>query len=239
MSEPVPGGDAVRRLRKALQPGISRAQPSHVKLTRIRAPAVDVPSLAAELCRWYATQGLQTSTATTPTGLTVQCRTTGALKPRLGLDVALAVVLRHEGADLLVEIEPPNWWGKSLSAWRQYRLEQQTIDFLRAVVPTHASGVSAAPPALAQPPNQPARPVDVATATMEQLSAIPGLDPASARLIVEGRTRGGGYRSLADVQRLLANQIQPHHFRRLAPALTLSQPAPSPDDRRGDARDIG
>jgi DNA uptake protein ComE-like DNA-binding protein len=83
-------------------------------------------------------------------------------------------------------------------------------------------------------------PVDVTTATVDQLVAVPGLDEASAYLIVQERTHGAGFRSLADVQRLLADRIGPHEFRVLQSRLTLSRPAQTASGSpRTEGRDIG
>jgi len=41
--------------------------------------------------------------------------------------------------------------------------------------------------------------VDVNTATQEQLLAVRGIGPKTAQIIIEERSRGGNYRSLADL----------------------------------------
>jgi hypothetical protein len=155
------GTDPVPSLQTKLQPGPSASLPPEVKLTRIRAPGLDVPALADALCRWYQAQGMQANQAAAPNALMIQTRTRQAWKRALALDAALTVVLRHDGADLLVEIGAAKWAGRvatglgaglvagggvaapvawavvGAGAWKQYRLPQQTLAFLRAAAPTH------------------------------------------------------------------------------------------------------
>ncbi|WP_197358627.1 ComEA family DNA-binding protein, partial [Streptomyces clavuligerus] len=67
--------------------------------------------------------------------------------------------------------------------------------------------VVGAPPPPPQPPGhgpvvggvggaQPTAPLSLATATVEQLDALPGVGPVLARHIVDHRTRHGGFRSV-------------------------------------------
>lgn len=133
---------------KPLQPPVTGDQPPQVKLTRIRAPAVDVRALAEALCQWYEAQGMEAARTATPTGLLVQCRTRRRLERASGMGAALTVVLRHESENLLVEIGEAKWVGKRAGAgagllfhlawvsvgigvWRQHQLPRQTIEFLR------------------------------------------------------------------------------------------------------------
>jgi len=264
----------VDRLRDALQPEPTAERPPQVKLVRIRAPGVDVGAVAEELGRWYRTQGLECTITADPQGHTVQCRTAEAWKRALGMGAALTTVLRAEQADLLLEIGAARWLGKGMAggaslvaaqatplapvawvtigigAWRQYKLPQQTIDFLRATAPSYQRKIESAPapPIVASAPIAPvapvasiapvppaARQVDVGSAGFEELAAVPGLDAGAARLIVDERDRRGGFGSLAEVRRVLARRVQPHEFRRLSSHLYLARPVrrqPVPGQRR-------
>ena len=46
--------------------------------------------------------------------------------------------------------------------------------------------------------SQPSAPVDLNTATIEELDALPGIGPATAKAIVDHRTRNGPYRSVEE-----------------------------------------
>ena len=129
-----------------------------VKLTKLRAPGVDVRGLAEALGRWYEGQELEVIQADTPTALMVQCRTPGSWKRMMGLGVALTVTLRSDGDDLLIETGAAKWLGKrtgvgvglathgvgwvtvAVGAWRQYKLPRQTITFLRMAATTQLRG---------------------------------------------------------------------------------------------------
>ncbi len=183
-----------------------------------------------------------------------------------GAGIAVGGLLTGGGA----VIAPAAGVMAGVGARHQQRLRQQTIGFLRATAPAHilggrapeasrSSGTVAESPASPRPPagsaapgsswSRPDRParagppgprVDIATATVDQLAAVPGLDEASAYLIVQERTHGAGFRSLADVRRLLADRIGPHEFRVLEARLTLTQPTIKPSVKpRREARDIG
>ena len=257
-------GREIDRLRAALQPAATSDRPPQVKLIRVRAPGVDVGSLGDALARWYETQGLEATAAATPAGMTLQCRTRDGWKRALGMGAALTTILRTEGADLLVEIGAAQWLGKGLAggaslvaasaalpiapvawvtvgigAWRQYRLPQQTIEFLQASAPSHQRQPEPPPPVTSVPPFVPPQvrgPVDVGAASAEEIAAAPGVGPALAEAIVAGRNRNGGYRSMSDVQRQLAQKVQPHEFRRLSEHLTVRTIAEAPPRTRTDYR---
>lgn len=71
------------------------------------------------------------------------------------------------------------------------------VDGTRVYVPRRGE---AAPPPLVD--DAPARPVDVNTATADQLDALPGVGPATAQAIVEYRTAHGPFRSVDDVAKV-------------------------------------
>jgi len=51
-------------------------------------------------------------------------------------------------------------------------------------------------------PNAPLGPVNINTASTQQLEALPGIGPGLAAKIVEDRSKNGRYRSLADLDRV-------------------------------------
>jgi competence protein ComEA len=59
-----------------------------------------------------------------------------------------------------------------------------------------------APAEAGSPGGEAAGPVDLNTATEAELDTLPGIGPATARAIVEERTRRGGFRSLRDLLRI-------------------------------------
>ncbi|MFH0810846.1 MAG: helix-hairpin-helix domain-containing protein [Pseudomonadota bacterium] len=66
----------------------------------------------------------------------------------------------------------------------------------------------------------PSRPVDVNSATVAQLQAVPGIGPVTARRIVETRTRMGGFSSLDDLKKVKG--IKDKRLARFAPCLRVS-----------------
>ncbi|HEX9970116.1 MAG TPA: helix-hairpin-helix domain-containing protein, partial [Acidimicrobiales bacterium] len=63
-------------------------------------------------------------------------------------------------------------------------------------VPAAGAAVAAGAGGRERPPPAP---VDLNTATVEQLEALPGVGPSIARAIVEHRTRHGRFRSVEDL----------------------------------------
>jgi hypothetical protein len=165
----------VTRLIADVHAVIERRQSSRLTVTRIYAPAVDVPALAKALRVWYENQGLEAILVTTPTALIVQCRARKRSERASGMSALLTVILQDKGEDLCVEIGSAKWLGTANTAkataagvglaaassfmplawpvtagaaavvmgsqrWRQYRLSNQTISFLRETAPTHVRG---------------------------------------------------------------------------------------------------
>ena len=67
----------------------------------------------------------------------------------------------------------------------------------QVLVPSRVAGVSAAGAAATGP--SPTAPVDLNTATVEQLDALPGVGPVTAQKIVDYRTQNGPFRSVDDL----------------------------------------
>jgi competence ComEA-like helix-hairpin-helix protein len=68
------------------------------------------------------------------------------------------------------------------------------------------------------------RPVDLNSADPLTLSALPGIGPKTARLIVERRDALGGFRSVEEL--LDVDGIGPRTLERVRPCVTVSPPDP-------------
>lgn len=81
-----------------------------------------------------------------------------------------------------------------------------------------------ATPLAAQPPKKPppAKPLDLNTATVEQLQQLPGIGPATAKAIVRFREKSGPFRRVEDL--LAVRGITKARLEKLRPHLTV-QPA--------------
>lgn len=69
----------------------------------------------------------------------------------------------------------------------------------------------------------PAQPVDLNTATFEELKALPGIGPATARAIVRFRERSGPFRRVEDL--LAIRGMTRQRLKRLRPYLAVTAPA--------------
>jgi comEA protein len=81
--------------------------------------------------------------------------------------------------------------------------------------------------ALAQKP-LPAKPIDLNTATTQQLQQLPGIGPATAKKIIELREKSGQFRRVEDL--LAIRGISDKRLEKLRPFVTVS-PAPPPRNK--------
>ncbi|MHB8526074.1 MAG: ComEA family DNA-binding protein [Candidatus Acidiferrales bacterium] len=68
----------------------------------------------------------------------------------------------------------------------------------------------------------PAHPINLNTATMEQLEELPGVGPVTAKSIIEFRTKSGLFKRIEDL--LAVPRISKKRFRKLAPYVTVTPP---------------
>jgi competence protein ComEA len=102
------------------------------------------------------------------------------------------------------------------SLWLRGRAAARSLAPLLATV---ALGLAAAPVAVADPaPDGPV--VNVNTATLEELQALPGIGEARAHAIVEARQERGGFKSVDEL--LEIRGIGPANLERLRPHVRVS-----------------
>jgi competence ComEA-like helix-hairpin-helix protein len=80
-----------------------------------------------------------------------------------------------------------------------------------------------APDAHANTKNPPAHPIDINTATAEQLQQVPGIGPSTAKAIVNFRQKSGPFQRIEDL--LAIKGISKARLEKMRPYLTLTHPA--------------
>lgn len=78
----------------------------------------------------------------------------------------------------------------------------------------------------AQKKNPPAKPVDLNTASAEELQQVPGIGPATAKSIINFREKSGLFRRVEDL--LAIRGISKQALERMRPYVTVSAPETSP-----------
>jgi hypothetical protein len=234
------------RLARALALSRPTDQPVEAKVSRLRAPGVDVDAAAAALARWFESEGLEAQVLSGADGVTVQARSRGKLMRAVGAAVALTVTLRVDRADLLVEVGPAKWGVKGAiggiaivtttpflavpAAWGTYnqlRLPKRAVQFLTATLPSYTrSRPEPTAPVPAPPTPAPAAPpaVDPNSAGLAELAAVAG--PKVADEIIRRRHNDGPYRSRRDFATRLSDQLPPADMARILPALILAATTP-------------
>jgi len=118
-------------------------------------------------------------------------------------DVAGAVlrpgVVRLAGAGRVVDAIAAAGGAAADADLNQVNLAAKVGDGDRIYVPRRGEGPPPAPVAGAPSSPTPSGPVDLNSATPDQLDALPGVGPATAGAIVEYRTRHGRFRTVDDL----------------------------------------
>jgi competence protein ComEA len=71
----------------------------------------------------------------------------------------------------------------------------------------------------------PAKPIDLNTATIEQLQQLPGVGPSTAKAIVKFREKSGPFRRVEDL--LAIRGITKLRLEKIRPYVTISPPPPA------------
>jgi len=104
-------------------------------------------------------------------------------------------------------------------------LAAQLQDGAQVVVPTQRStAVSQSPdkPQTSdQQPSSSAFPININTATQEELEALPGIGPVTAGKIIDYRQNSGGFASIEEIQKV--SGIGPATFEKLRDLITVGQ----------------
>ncbi len=132
-------------------------------------------------------------------------------------------------------------WG----GWQQARLPARTLEFIQATAPTYARreppersrvpappsptgpGAAPSPQAGADPlrrVERPRTPVDVNTASAQELRDRAGLPQRAADRLVTERSRRHGFSDLGEVQAVLRDHLQPHELAQARQHLRLTTP---------------
>ncbi|HEV2298952.1 MAG TPA: helix-hairpin-helix domain-containing protein [Candidatus Acidoferrales bacterium] len=75
----------------------------------------------------------------------------------------------------------------------------------------------------------PSHPIDLNTATMEQLGELPGIGPVTAKKIIEFRDKSGPFRKVEDL--LVIPRISKARLEKLRPYVTIKQGKPTKELR--------
>jgi competence ComEA-like helix-hairpin-helix protein len=84
--------------------------------------------------------------------------------------------------------------------------------------------ISLLPPSAMPQKKPPAKPINLNTATLEQLETLPGVGPVTARDILDFRKKSGPFRSVNDL--LAVRRITKARLEKLRPYVTVG-PAPA------------
>ncbi len=71
----------------------------------------------------------------------------------------------------------------------------------------------------------PAHPIDLNTATLQQLEELPGVGPVTAQKIIDFRTKSGPFKSATDL--LAVPRISKNKFAKIRPYVVVKPPPPA------------
>lgn len=103
---------------------------------------------------------------------------------------------------------------------RQWQCELPGLQILVYVFVCALIFASAAMAAKKKP--LPAHPINLNTATMEQLEELPGIGPVTAKSIIDFRTKSGPFKRTEDL--LAVPRISKKRFQKIAPYVTVTPP---------------
>jgi len=160
------------------------------------------------LTAWYLSRSHSTANATAPPVATIAMARDdgGGSGARLVVDVAGEV--HHPGVykmaagsrveDAIKRAGGATARGDLSQLNRAAKLE----DGRQVLVPRKVSRAHGAAAAPASPASTPAQPVNLNTATLEQLDTLDGVGPATAQKIIDFRTEHGGFGSVDDLDQV-------------------------------------
>jgi competence ComEA-like helix-hairpin-helix protein len=93
--------------------------------------------------------------------------------------------------------------------------------WLRLLLPLSVALLLIALPASAAPKQPPEKPININTATVEQLQQLPGIGPETAKRIVRHREKHGPFRRVEEL--LVIQGISQKKFEELKPYVTVSE----------------
>jgi competence protein ComEA len=172
---------------------------------RLAAWAVAALALVA-LSAWYLTHSRTTANAAPPPVPTITVQGGGASGGKVAVDVAgevkePGVYLLASGArveDALERAGGPSRKADLSQINRAAKLE----DGRQVLVPPKPSRSAAASAPAASAPAAPDQPINLNTATLEQLDTLDGVGPATAQKILEYRTEHGGFTSIDELDQI-------------------------------------
>jgi|tagenome__1003787_1003787.scaffolds.fasta_scaffold20382575_2 competence protein ComEA len=173
------------------------------RLAAWAAAALVVVALAA----WYLARSHPSANASPPPVATIAIRPSGAAAgTRVVVDVAGAVT--HPGVYRLTTADRvEDALARAGGATRRADLSQinraaKLEDGRQILVPARAPRGAAIAPAAGPATTTPAQPVNLNTATLEQLDELDGVGPATAQKIVDYRTEHGGFGAVDELDEI-------------------------------------
>jgi comEA protein len=102
-------------------------------------------------------------------------------------------------------------------------LKKKTFTLVLKILALFALCLSLAANGSAQK-NPPAKPINLNTATIDELEQLPGVGPVTAKDIIHFRQKSGPFRSVNDL--LAVRRITKARLEKLRPYVTIGTPAP-------------